>query len=793
MIEPENANRKLEKELSKIRRKLSKLEAKNLKIREQLKEAEELYRVLIDTFPDAVTMSDLKGRLTRVSKKTIELHRLKSGKDWIGKSAFELIAPADHEKAMRNLIMTLKDGSVKNIQYTLRRMDGSEFEGELHTAVIRDKDGNPKSFLATTRDITGHKKAENALKESEKKYRILVENSLQGVVIIQDFRIVYSNEAFSQISGYSVDKLLSLTPDEVKSLVYLEDQSVVWARLSDRLAGKKVANRYEFRGVTKQGAVRWLEMFANPVQYNNKIAILGAIIDVTERKKMEETLRENEERYRQLIESQNDGIYLLFNRKFEIINKKFGDMFQFSIEDLNHPDFDFIQLVAPKSRFLVEDRVKKSVLGIELEPKYEFTALSKDGREIDVEASVSYIKYKDSIAVLGIVRDISERKKLEKQLLQAQKLEGIGRLAGGIAHDFNNLLTSMIGYVGLINMKLRTDDSCRDYVKQTLKAADRATMLIQQLLAFSRKAISKPRVISINQVIQSFSKMLRRVLGEDIEFEFSPAMNIDNVEADPVQIEQIIMNFAVNARDAMPRGGKLIIETRNCLLGEDHIHRHPDVKKGSYVLLMVSDTGMGMDEDTLSKIFDPFFTTKTNGVGTGLGLSMVYGITKQSGGHIDVYSEINKGSTFKIYLPRVVEPVEKIDSSPSLEVFPRGDETIVVVEDDNTVREMILDILSQSGYTVHVAPSGKQALSLWKKHGGSVHLLITDVVMPGMSGQELAKKLWESNSGLKVLYMSGYSMSMVSQNNKLDAKSFFIQKPFNATELTIKIRKILDS
>jgi two-component system cell cycle sensor histidine kinase/response regulator CckA len=666
MKKPEMPKIQLEKELSKIRKKMKDLEAENLNLREKLEDATELYRVLIDTFPDAVTMTDLEGKIIRVSQKTNDLHGIKSDEELIGKNAFELIAPADHEKARQNLARTLENGLVKNIQYRLRRRNGTEFIGELHTALIRDTHGDPKSFVATTRDITHHKQAENALRESE-------------------------------------------------------------------------------------------------------------------------------ERYRQLIESQNDGIYLLFNRKFEIINKKFGDMFQVTIEDLNRPEFDFIQLVAPKSRFLIEERVKKSAQGIELEPKYEFTALAKDGKEIDVEASVSYIKYKKGIAVLGIVRDISERKKLEKQLLQAQKLEGIGRLAGGIAHDFNNLLTSMIGYVGLVNMKLKADDPCRDYIRQTLKAADRATTLVQQLLAFSRKAISKPRVIDINQVIQSFSKMLQRVLGEDIDFEFIPAGKIDSVEADPVQIEQIIMNLAVNSRDAMPRGGKLSVETRNCVLDEDYVRKHPYVKKGSYVLLMVSDTGVGMDEETLSKIFDPFFTTKIDGEGTGLGLSMVYGITKQSGGHINVYSEINKGSTFKIYFPKVNEPAEKLDSSPSMAVFPRGNETIMVVEDDNTVREMIMDILSQSGYRVYSASSGKETLKIWEKYGDSVQLLITDVVMPGMSGLELAKKLWESHPGVKVLYMSGYTMSIASRNSKLDPGSFFIQKPFNATELTIKIRKILDS
>lgn len=647
-------------------KKIRSLERRVRQLLKAKKEAEDLNKILLETFPDAVTMSDLEGKITQVSEKTLELHGYKSPRELIGKDALELIDPRDHGKAKKKLGDTLKRGFLPRTEYHFLHRDGHIFLGELSAALIRDGSGKPKGFVATTRDIS-------------------------------------------------------------------------------------------------------------------------------DRKRMEESLKENEERYRQLIESQNDGIYLLFNRRFEIINKKFSDMFKVTIDDVNDPAFDFIQLVAPKSRPLVEDRVKKTAQGIELNPKYEFTAIARDGKEIDVEASVSYIRYKDGIAVLGIVRDISERKKLEKQLLQAQKLEGIGRLAGGIAHDFNNLLTSIIGYVGLINMKLGADNPCGDYARQTLKAADRATTLVQQLLTFSRKAITKPRVIDLNRVIKNFSNMLQRVLGEDVEFTFMPGKDLYHIEADPVQIDQIIMNLAVNSRDAMPQGGKLIIETRNCYLDKGFLKKYPYVKKGHYVLMMVTDTGSGMDEDTLSKIFEPFFTTKVNGEGTGLGLSMVYGITKQSGGHINVYSELDTGTTFKIYFPKVDQPLERMDSSTDISVFPRGKETVLVVEDDKTVREMIVDILTQCGYRVYVARSGKETLSIWEKKSMDVDLLVTDVVMPGMSGNELAKRLTRSKSDLKVLFMSGYSLSVVSQYEKGEGEIQFIQKPFNATDLTQKIRKVLDS
>jgi CheY-like chemotaxis protein len=287
--------------------------------------------------------------------------------------------------------------------------------------------------------------------------------------------------------------------------------------------------------------------------------------------------------------------------------------------------------------------------------------------------------------------------------------------------------------------------------------------------------------------------MLQRVLGEDIEFEFVPGPEIDNIKVDPVQIEQIIMNLAINSRDAMPQGGKLIVETKNCVLDEKYLRKYPYVEPGAYVCLMVSDTGSGMNEETLSKIFEPFFTTKTNGEGTGLGLSMVYGITQQSGGHISCYSEVDKGTIFKIYLPRVDDPVDTVSSSPELAVFSTGKETILVVEDDMTVREMIEDILIQSGYSVLVASSGSETLSIWDKKADEIDLLITDVVMPGMSGSELAKKLTTDKPQLKVLYMSGYTLNVISQYDMEGEGIDFIQKPFNATDLTVKIREIMET
>lgn len=533
----------------------------------------------------------------------------------------------------------------------------------------------------------------------------------------------------------------------------------------------------------------------NPVR-NEKGEIVGAVevtLDISKRKSIEAALQESEEKYRHLIQHSNDAIYLLFNRKFEFINDKFQEMFGVTLNEVNQPGFDFIQLVAPRSRSLVEERIIRVAHGETVEPKYEFTALAKDGKEIEVETSVSYVNYKNGIASQGIIRDITVRKRLEEQLRQSQKIEGIGRLAGGIAHDFNNLLTSIIGYAELGQRKLPPDSPIQKNLKHILKTSNHASTLIQQLLAFSRKAMVQPRVLDINRVITNFKNILERILGEDIAFKFFLDKKLGNVKADPGQIEQIIMNLAVNSRDAMPQGGNLVIETANMDLDEKYARLYTYVKPGRYVLLSISDTGCGMDKETLTHIFEPFFTTKGKGVGTGLGLSTVYGITKQSGGFINVYSELAKGTTVKIYLPGVDEPAEAPPRRVDATKMIAGEETILVVEDEESVRDIAIEALSACGYTVITAGCGAEALSLWDRYTGKVDLLLTDVVLPGMSGRDIAEQLAASKPGLRVLYMSGYTVNVISHYGVVDKGIAFIQKPFTPAELARKIREVLDS
>jgi two-component system, cell cycle sensor histidine kinase and response regulator CckA len=394
---------------------------------------------------------------------------------------------------------------------------------------------------------------------------------------------------------------------------------------------------------------------------------------------------------------------------------------------------------------------------------------------------------------LGYAFDISERVHLERQLRQAQKMEAVGRLAGGVAHDFNNLLTVITGYCELLLNRVDADDPLRHEVDEIKKAGERAASLTRQLLAFSRRQVLQPRVLDLNVVVAEMEKMLRRVIGEDIELSTHAAGDLGRVKADPGQIEQVILNLAVNARDAMPSGGRLTLQTDNVTLDETEARRRMGAVPGRYVMLVISDTGKGMDAETQAHLFEPFYTTKEQGKGTGLGLAMVYGIIRQSGGNIWVSSEVDKGTTFKIYLPYVQQPADAMRPAGARTRAPGGTETILVVEDEEVVRVLVRDILRRHGYTVVEAPDGPHARLMSMDHLGPIHLLLTDIVMPRMGGRELASILAPSRPEMRILYMSGYTDDEIVHHGVKDDGAPFLQKPFTPDALAFKVREVLDA
>ena len=511
------------------------------------------------------------------------------------------------------------------------------------------------------------------------------------------------------------------------------------------------------------------------------------------------SLSKSEERYREYFENAKDAIYVHdLNGRYLMVNKAGEDLIGYSRDEILQMR---ISDVVPRNCLEhIHARLKEKLEDHSL-TIYEVEAIRKDGSRVPIEVS-SRLIYENGVpvAVQGSARDITERKRAEEalrasqlQLQQSQKLEAIGQLAGGVAHDFNNMLTAIIGYTDLSLRRVGLENPIRRNLEETKKAADRAASLVRQLLAFSRKQILEPKVLDLNDVVKDMHKMLTRLIGENIKLATRLESDLGSVKADPCQVEQIIVNLVVNARDAMPRGGRVTIETANVAVDDQTALKHVAVNPGEYVMLAVSDTGSGMDQETQARIFEPFFTTKEVGKGTGLGLSTVYGIVKQSGGNIWVYSEQGMGTVFKVYLPRIDGVTANMIAMQEQETSAaRGTETILLVEDEEVVRGLTRKILMQAGYNVLDARSGDEAIRMCHAHAGPIDLLLTDVVMPEISGKEVADRLLELRPSIRVLFMSGYTDEAIVQHGVLDANVKFIQKPFTWVGLTKKVREVLN-
>jgi len=510
----------------------------------------------------------------------------------------------------------------------------------------------------------------------------------------------------------------------------------------------------------------------------------------------ESALRISERRFRALVEESWDAI-ALFGPDGTILYGSPATTRLLGYELAEFVGRNAMELIHPDDRSAVLLRLEE----VTTEPRRRVQVAArvqhKNGHWRHLEGVLTNLLDDPSIrAIVNNYRDVTDRRILEEQVILAQKMEAIGRLAGGVAHDFNNILTAIGGYTDLLLADLAPDDKRRRDVEEIHRAADRAAALTHQLLAFSRRQVLQPKVISLNALVPDIEKMLRRLIGEDILFATVLHPKAGNVRADPGQLEQVIVNLAVNARDAMPKGGRLTIETRNVELDESYTADHPNVKPGHYVMLAVTDTGVGMNEETRARIFEPFFTTKVRGKGTGLGLATVYGIVQQTGGHIWPYSEPEQGTTMRVYLPRVGEPADPIEHP--IETTPialRGTETILLVEDEAPVRSITRQLLQRNGYTVLEASDGQTALALvdGAQQGTHVDLLLTDVIMPGMSGRELAAELMARRPALRVLFMSGYTDDAVVRHGMLEPGLAYLEKPFRPPTLLRKVREVLQT
>ena len=515
--------------------------------------------------------------------------------------------------------------------------------------------------------------------------------------------------------------------------------------------------------------------------------------DLSERERAERAQAEAEAKYRTLVEQVNAITYIAeigIDGQWHYVSPQVEAILGYKPEEWLAISRDWANQIHPDDRGAVIAAEEASRKGLPFQA--EFRVKRKDGREVWLNDTAVVVQGSNANPVMeGIIVDITERKQLETQLQQSRKMEAVGRLAGGIAHDFNNLLTIITGYTDLALSRPSVPLDLRSDIERIEHAAGRAAALVRQLLAFSRKQVLQPKILDLNAIVVNMEKLLRRLVDDNIEMSTSIRDDLGKVKADPAQIEQVIMNLVVNARDAMPNGGRLLLETTNVSLDAAYAFEHASVKPGSYVMLAVSDTGIGMDSATVANIFEPFFTTKESGRGTGLGLSTVYGIVKQSGGYIWVYSEPGKGSTFKVYLPRVEEVTQNESAmAPSLQQH-RGSETILLVEDEEAVRDLVKTILSGNGYHVIVARDPIHAGEIAEKFPGEIHLLLTDVVMPGIGGRELAASVQRNRPNIRVLYMSGYTENLITSGGMLEEGLSFLQKPFSPAVLVQKIREAL--
>jgi len=597
------------------------------------------------------------------------------------------------------------------------------------------------------------------------------------------------NRGAERIFGYRAHEILGkpitlLVPPELMA----EEISIL-----NRIRKGDRVDHYETHRVRKDGSRIEISLTVSPI-LDAEGRIVGAskiAHDVTKLRAAEASMERAQDRLRALSDANLIGIFAAdFDGRILEANAIFLKMVGYTEEDLSSGKVRWDVMTPPEYQE-TDRRAAEQLKSTGQMAPYEKEYIRKDGSKVPVLVGVAPMK-NTAESVIAFAIDLGERKRLEEQLRQSQRMEVVGRLAGGVAHDFNNLLTPILGYSEIILSRLAPDDSLREELQEIQKAGERAAGLTRQLLAFSRKQVLQPKVVDLNGLISDASKLLRRLIGEDVTLALELAPKLRRTKVDPGQVEQVLMNLAVNARDAMPRGGKLTVETANVDLGDDYAKTHAEVTPGPHVLLAVSDTGVGMDKKTMARLFEPFFTTKEQGKGTGLGLATVHGIIKQSRGHIWVYSEVGRGTTFKIYLPEEREGVFVAEGKAPDRRSDRGTETILIVEDDESLRVFAAKALTMRGYTVLEAKHGENALLVSKTHQGGIDLLLTDVVMPGMSGREAARQLLTSRPRMKVLYMSGYTENAIVHHGVLDEGTVLLEKPFTPESLARQVRALLD-
>ena len=732
---------------------------------------------------DLLCIADADGNFKRVNKEWENILGYSAG-DLEKRNFLDFVHPDDLQKTI-DKTMESSISPVFNFINRYRSKDGTyryiEWRSTPHDKLI----------YAAARDITERIENEKALRDSEERFKALHNASFGGITIHNKGIIIECNLGLTEMTGFSREELIGMN-----GLLLIAERS---RDLVVKHINEGFEEPYDVYGVRKNGEEYTLRIEARNIPYKGKTVRVTEFRDITEQKKAEDALRESEEKLKAIFNAANVGFsitdeqgnYVMYNNWWlNYLGYRADELKNKTNLDITHPDdietsrVNFLKVVAGEiSNYRIEKRF-----------------IRKDGSAVWGDLSVSPVKDREGRVQLmvGIVNDITDRKyseeereKLQAQLNQSQKMESVGRLAGGVAHDFNNMLGAIFGYTELSLRKIEPEHPAYSYLQDIKKAAERSASLTKQLLAFARKQTVAPKILDLNETVEGMLKMLRQIIGEDISLEWLPSPNPVMIKMDPAQIDQLFVNLCVNSRDAITNTGKVIIETGSVFFTENDTVRDESILPGDYVMLIISDNGAGMDRETQEHLFEPFFTTKETGRGTGLGLATVYGIVKQNNGFINVYSEPGLGTTFRIYLPQhYAKPENKVPESAVNEPG-RGNQTLLFVEDEAMLLNINSEILEQLGYTVLTASSPAEALKIAGEYRGNIDLLITDVIMPGMNGRDLAEKISDLHPGIKLLFMSGYTASVIAHHGVLEEGVHFLQKPFSLNDLAEKVKKIV--
>ena len=767
-----------------------------------LKRSERRLALAVSATADAVWERNLLTDETYYSPRWYEMLGYQDQQFPMNHHTWKLLCHPDDLRPTLDCIQTTLGSAQSNgyeAEYRMRAADGSWVWVLARGNVVeRDTDGKPLLLSGTNTNVTERKRAEEALAENEHRFRLMIQN-------FNDLLLILDPEGNERFVSPACERILGYKPKDIVgkclySLIHAEDVTRVRETVSNLLSGDGNTVMVEFRHVHRNNSYLWLEASGTNLVDDPAIGgIVMVVRDITRRRQSELETTEWKNRYDLLAHAAGNVVYDCSLLGHIVWGGSFKPMLGYEPAEMTGGLDQWKERVHPEDRERVighfQDCVARAAIF-----KAEYRYRARSGSYVLVEdTGYPYHDAKGELErFIGIMADITARRKSEEEnaklaesLRQAQKMESIGRLAGGVAHDFNNLLTVISGNVSLATMDLQPHDPLYESMTEVLKAVESAANLTRQLLAFSRKQVIDPKVLNLNAVVEHLLKLLRRLLGEDIELRTVLATDLGQVRLDPGQAEQIIANLAVNARDAMPDGGTLTVTTSNVTLDRSYNAKYGDVQPGEYVMLDIRDSGCGLSQEVQRHLFEPFFTTKEQGKGTGLGLAMVYGAVTQHKGTIEVQSEWGDGASFRILLPRVDEQPDTMGPASST-ALPRGTETIFLVEDDDMVRDLAVRLLKRQGYKIYAFPNGGEALMAISGIQGTVHLLITDVVMPGVNGRVLAENLRALRPNISVLFTSGYSGDIIVHHGVLDKGIEFLSKPYSLEQLAKRVREVLD-